>query len=372
MRRVAAAIAALTAALSAAASAQGLSLTPAFEQRVVADDNIYFRPVREADVITRFSPRLDGMYATPRSLVSGGYSFDAERFSRHPQLSTPLSGQHAELRARYDASRRTSIESAGAFTETQTPAELNEVAALAPGRARATRASAQASALYHAAPLNTLHVAYAATVDTLHGGAGQTTYTASAGFEHRASERDGIRLDYVDQRFASDGVRTIVSRAVTMEWRRNLDPATDLLVRGGPRITGSALAPDVAASLTRRLRAGEIGVSYVQTQATLIGLAGVANTGGVSATAAVALRPDVKVRAASGVLRTSQSGQAATVYRMTAACAWTIAPRLTFEAGYDTHVQQGTLYAGRLAQSLLRNVATVTLIIGGAGAAVPR
>jgi hypothetical protein len=370
--RVAAVLLWLVAAGAIPMRAQGLSFVPSFRMSAVYDDNLYHRPVGEGDMTVRFSPRLDAVYTSQRLALSSRYTLDADRFARHPELTTARGRQEGSLDARYHASRRLVIAAAAAFTESQTAADLNDVTALTPGRARAQRVTLHPSATYSLGPRADASFGYTVTSEALRGGVSLTTQSATSALEHRLSARDSLRFAYLDQHFLFAGVQANTSRALTAEWTREVDRGTNLTLRAGPRLTGGVLTPEIAASVGHRLRAGDIAVSYLQTQTTLIGLAGTAATRGVTATAGAELRPRLTLRAGSGLLRTRQRDLSSLVYRVSASCAWILSRRLAVEAGYDTDLQHGNLYTAQATQNIRRNLATVKLIVAQTAALAAR
>jgi hypothetical protein len=278
-------------------------------------------------------------------------------------LTTARGRQEASFDVGYSASRRLSLATAAAFTETQSPADLNDVTALTPGRVRARRLSLHASAAYAAGPRVTASLGYGVTSESLRGGVDLTTQTAASALEHRFSARHRVRVEYLDQHFLFAGAGTRTSRALTGEWAREVSRGTDVTLRAGPRVTSGVLAPEIAASARHLLRAGSVEVSYLQTQTTLIGLAGLARARSVTATAEGELRPGVRLRGGPAVLQARQAGLSSIVYRVSASCVWSAARRLGIEAGYDAELQRGNLYTGQAAQTIQRHVATVKFIV---------
>jgi hypothetical protein len=192
---------------------------------------------------------------------------------------------------------------------------------------------------------------------------GLTTQSATSTLEHRVSMRDTIRFEYLDQHFLFAGSQADTSRALTAEWAREVSRGTNVTLRGGPRLTRGVLSPEIAASVGHRLREADITVAYLQTQTTLIGLAGTSATRGISATAGGELRPRVRIRAGSGLLRTQQGDMSSLLYRVSASCAWALARRVAIEASYDTDFQRGNLYTAQSTQHIQRNLASVKLIV---------
>src|SRR4030095_3883730 len=111
-------------------------------------DNLFQQPDPESDFSVRFSPRLEAVRESQKLTLSGRVALGAHRSSQHPDLSTARARQDAAVDARYSVSRRLSIASVASFTETQTPADLNQITALTPGRAQARRVMLHPSATH--------------------------------------------------------------------------------------------------------------------------------------------------------------------------------------------------------------------------------
>lgn len=367
MRRFAAGLVWLQ-ATNAIAGAQGLSVVPSFGTTAAYDDNLFHRPAAEGDFSVRFSPRLDARYQSRRTTLTGRVGLDADRFARHTELTTAHAREDVGVDTQYAASPRLSLAGAASFMETQTPADLNAITGLTPGRARARRLSLQSSVAYHASPRADAGAGYTVTSDTLNGGVSVTTQTASASLERHVLARDSVRVEYLEQHFLFDQTQASASRVFTAEWTREVRRGTTLTLRAGPRVTDGVFAPELAASARHVLRTGNLSLSYQQTQTTLIGLGGIALVRGVTAATERELRARLKVRATAGALQTRQVDVSSLAYRVSGACAWTLAPHVAIEAGYDAELQRGNLYAAQTAQHIRRNLATVTLVVTQASA----
>ncbi len=347
------------------ALAQGLSFAPSLGVAQVYDNNVFYRPLGEPDTITRASSRVDMAFHSERQAFWSRYGLDAERFDRHPELTTAHARQDAAFEERYQATRRLSFGGAAAFTETEAPAELNVQSALTPGRARAQRTTVHPSLTYRADRLTTATFGYTAAHDRMLD-VRLLTQTATATLERHPSARDGVRIEFTHQSFLFNASERQMSQALTAEWTRELTRATALVVRGGPRLTDGTLSPDVAASIRRALRAGEASLSYEHTQATLIGLVGVADTHGLTVRLSGEPRPGVRVRVEHGVLRTRQVDRASAVYRVSAGYSQDIATRLALEATYDLNLQHGNIYTVERLDTVGRQVAMVRLVAAAA------
>ena len=362
----------LQAATAVAAGAQAAWIAPSFGTSVVFDDNVFHRPAAEGDMSLRFSPRLDARLESERVVLSGRLELDADRFARHPELTTALGHEAATVDLKYAASRRWTLSGEAAFTETRTPADLNELTALTPGRVRARRLLLNSSAAYDLGPLTAATMGYLVTADSLAGGVDVTAETASASIDRRLSVRDGIRVEYVEQHFLFGAAQMAASRAVTGEWTRQLDRATTLTLRAGPRVTDGVTAPDILASAHWALRTAGLSLGYQQTDTTLIGLTGIARTRSMTAGAERQVGRHVTVRVTSAVLDTRQRSLPTRVFRVSGECDWTLAPALAFQALYDADRQRGNLYVSDPAQTIGRHAVTVRFVVADRAARTGR
>jgi hypothetical protein len=345
------------------AGAQASSIVPSVGTRIVYDDNIFHRPAPESDLSVRFSPRLDGRRESERLALTGSLELDADRFARHPELTTARGGEAATIDARYAASRRWSIAGTAAFTETETPADLNELTALTPGRARARRLLIHPTAVYDLGALASVTVGYLLTADSLTGGVGVTTETASASVDRHLSARDALRVEYLEQHFLFDAAQANASRAFTGEWTRQVDRATTLTLRAGPRVTAGVLAPEITASARHALRAGRLSLDYQQTQTTLIGLMGIARTQSLSASVERPLGPRVTLHVTTGIVEARQGTLPSHLYRISGGGHWGFARALALDVSYDADRQHGDPYASEPAQIIGRHLVTVKLVV---------
>jgi hypothetical protein len=361
MIRVLVALVPVLVAAPPAAHAQGFSVSPSFGISQMYDDNLFYRPAAEGDTITRVSPRLDAKYRSELRTFSARYALDADWFAHHPDLTTTHARQEAGFDGQYHATRRLSFNGAAAFTETDTPAELNLVTALTPGRTRAQRLTVHPSATYQIDPLTNTTIAYTAAHDRMLG-VTLLTQTATAGIEHHSSERASVRWEYSYQGYLFDAIERKTSQAVTAEWSRDLTRATSLSLRGGPRLTDGTLSPDAAASLHHKMRIGEATIAYAHTQTTLLGLVGIADTHSVTARVSRELRSGLQLRVEPGLLRTTQTDLASTVYRVSIGGTQPVGGRLAIQASYDLNLQHGSIYAARTVETIGRNVIVLKLV----------
>src|SRR5439155_11008392 len=191
--------------------------------------------------------------------------------------------------------------------------------------------------------------------------------SATSTLDHRLSDRNGVRLEHVYQRYMFDvlGVAaTRTSQTLTAEWTHAIDHITSLSLRAGPRVTDGAPSPEIAASVRRHLRGGDASLAYQHTQTTLIGLAGTAEVHSVTAAFAAEPHRRLTLHAGPSVSYTRQGNLQSMVYRLSLSCARPIASRLSVEAAYDVNLQRGNVYTGRSIDAIERQVALLKLAVG--------
>jgi hypothetical protein len=341
--------------------AQGFSVSPAFGISQMYDDNLFSTPAAEGDTITRVSSRVDARYRTEAQTLSVRYALDADWFAHHPDLTTAHARQDAGFEQQYQATGRLSFNGAAAFTETETPAELNLATALAPGRARARRLTLQPSASYEISPSTNATIGYVVAHDAMLD-VRLLTQTATVAVEHHRSARDGVRWEYSYQSYLFDAIERTTSQVLTATWTRDLTPATSLSLRGGPRLTDRTLSADAGVSFHHKMRIGDATLAYAHTQATLVGLLGIVDTHSVTARLGGELRSGLQLRLEPGLLHTTQTNLASTVSRVSIGGLQPIGRRLAIEVSYDLNLQQGNIYAAQGVASIGRHVVALKLV----------
>ena len=345
-----------------------VALVPSVAIARVWDDNVFYRPTGESDLTTRISPRLDASYDDGRLAWSGRYQLDADRFERHPQLTTAHARQDAGVDLAYSATRRLSFGGTASFVESQTPLDLNLEAAPVPGRVRARRYSVQPSATYQLTTRTDAKVRYTAASDALADGVGVRTREATMTVTQHHSPRTDLRFEYTFQHFGFEHVDASVSQAWTAEWRRSLDRSTSVSVAAGPRVTDGKLSPDVAAAVHRQLRTGEAAITYLHTTTTLLGTLSVADMHSLSVIIAAEPRRGLHLHAGPALLQTKQGALSSAVYRMTAGCEWPIARRFAVRGDYDVNVQRGNIFTAQSVETIGRNRVLVSIVASGQAA----
>ena len=356
-------------AVPRSADAQGVfRATPSVSVTQQQDSNVFSTSVAPAsDFVTRVSSGIDSEYRSPIWTMSGRYFLDNERFADHAELDSMDARQRAAVALGYRPNPRVGWTVDAEFWKTRTPGELNAATGLTFTRAAARRLSAHSSVTRHLTPLSTGTIDYNVTQDHLAGGAGATTHDAAVEIQRRRSSRETVTLDYRfrDYVFVAAGhPSAAISHAVTVGWTRAITPSLRIALDGGPRVTNASAAAELFASVQYERAPGDVSLTYARTQATVIGLAGVADTQSLSATAARTLWSSVRMRVGPSMFRSALGGARADAYVFTVDFTRAITPRIAIDVALDGSLQRGSLY-GRLANTTIaRHGALIRLVAG--------
>ncbi|MBI3029570.1 MAG: hypothetical protein HYY64_08675 [Candidatus Rokubacteria bacterium] len=375
-REAAVAILPLAGALvpSVAAGQPGFYVTPSFSVGEVFDDNLFSTPSRrQKDLISRFTPGIEAGYRSAPLTLLGRYAFDAEVFLDHPELDAPQARQELALQiiSRPTRSPSLTLSLDGAFTETETPGQLNVETGLAAGRVRARRLSASPAIAYRFDPLTEGVADYTHTLDEQSEGVDTRTHIGDLRLDRRLTPWDTGSLGYTFRRFTFDlgrfpfdGDETVTSHTFTLGWTHRPTALTTVTLRGGPRVSEGAVDPDVLASIRQRLRLGELSFSYSRSETTVIGRAGTVSVEAFTLSATYDPLPRLRLYAAPAVFRASSDDLEATVYRMDFEATYRIRSWLSLTGAYAFQLQRGGIDAGTSPdQEILRNVMLLRLTI---------
>lgn len=347
-----------------AVSAQpGFYITPSFSVAEVYDDNVFATADRrEADFISRFSPSIEAGYQSARLTLLGRYTFDAEVFAGHPELTTPEARRNASADLRYLPTPLLTLSLTGTYLTTQTPGEFNTETGLQTGRTPAERVSVTPAVAYQLGPLSTATGDYTFAQDEA-GGIETEIHSANLGFERRVTPRDTGSLGYAFRHFAFSG-DTSTSHTFTLGWTRDITPLTTITLRAGPRFSDGSTDPEVAASIRRTFKHGELSVAYARTQATVVGERGVVESESFGVTLIYRLLAALEVRVAPVFITSTRGDLEATVYGVGVEAVYRVAKGLFLTGSYRFSLQQGNLVPGaRRDEEIQRNVVTLSLVV---------
>ena len=345
-------------------------LTPSLTTAEEYDSNVFATASDpEADFVTRASLGLDVDYSGPRWTASTQYLHELERFNDHPRLNSADARQRAAVSVGYQPTGRTTWAADGEFWKTRTPGELNESTGLILTRATAERMAAHSSLRHRLNLVTSATIDYTATQDHVAGRPQATTQDTSATIERRHSPRTTFTLDYRfrDFVFATPGstaVSDVVSHAITAGWTRVLTPRVQLTIGGGPRMTNASVSPEVSASLQYHTHSGEFSMSYVRTQATVIGLASVAETQSVGVATAWSLWSSMRVRLAPTFFRSDVEGARADAWVLMADLSRPLTRGLDLNLSVNSSMQHGGLNLSGPSSAIARHVVLLRLVAG--------
>jgi hypothetical protein len=329
----------------------GFYVTPALSFAAVYDDNLFDSPSpREQDLISRFSPDLRlGYESSPLSLTAR-YTFDAEVYASHTELTTPQARLLAALEAAYRPRRPWTLGLATAYTETQRPQELNLVSGLASARQWASEFAFAPSTTYRFDKFTEGLGAYAFRRKQS-GGETDDEHVADLRLSRRLTARDTGSLGYLVRyfRFGGDdggGADPTTAQAVLFGWTRQLTALTRLEVRAGPRFSAGTVNAEALLAVRRRLPAGELAFLYARTQDISTGVGGVVNTDSVSALLSAQVWRALRLSAGPMVTRNTVDESEATVYQLRLHASYQLTKWLSLQGSYALSYQQGLLNSG--------------------------
>jgi hypothetical protein len=372
LRAICAPVAVAGLLLPTAAQAQtGYYLTPSLSVAEVYDDNVFFTPSpRTHDFLTRISPGLKASYQSTPLTVEGGYSFDSEIYSRHPELTTAQMRQRGSLELKASPDQALTLSVSGAYLQTKTPAELNLTTGLATGRVLAERYTANPAFTYRFDPLTTAKGDYAYAKDLLAGGVTIDSHIENLTLDHRLGPRDTAGPGYVGRQFAFAGSPAVTSHAFTLGWSHELTSLTTFTLRAGPRVTEGTVdrLPEASASIRHTLKSGELSLAYASTLATVIGQATAATAQSITGKATTELPSRLKLSAGPAIFWISSDAFKGTVYLVLLEASYQFTKTLALQASYQYSFQRGSFnpQAGPVGPgnvAILHNIFLISLTV---------
>src|SRR5213594_5101206 len=173
---------------TAAPAQTGYYLTPSLSVAEVYDDNVFFTSSpRTHDFLTRISPGLNAGYQSAPLTAWGSYSFDAEVYSLHSELTDPQVRQRGLIELKASPDQVLALSISGAYYLTKTPQELNLQTGLAVRRVLAERYTGSPAFTYRYDPLTTAKGDYTYAKDLLAGSFTIDSHIVSLALDHRLS-----------------------------------------------------------------------------------------------------------------------------------------------------------------------------------------
>jgi polysaccharide export outer membrane protein len=327
-------------------------MRPLLTTAQVYDSNLFFtRTDRQSDLITRVSPGVTSGYWSPLLTLRGRYTLDVEHFADHPELSGMDARQHAAVDYSYRADSPMALSGGAEYSSTHTPSELNAETGLIFSRARADRIGAHSSITRHFDPATAGTIDYLFAQDRIEGGIAILTHAATIGANRRLSSRSTVSADYRLHQYYL-GTASPTSHGLSVGWTRALNERSTFAIDGGPRLTDGSIKPELSASILYQSGPGALSVAYARTQTTALGLAGIAETQRVSATAAWSPQRSLRMQISPAFFHSAQPGLQADVYQLSVDVARQMAPGLSLAAVVNAYIQRGQ-FSARIANETI-------------------
>jgi hypothetical protein len=330
-------------------------VAPSAGAGIVYDDNVFSTPKDEAttDTILRVTPGFAASRETPRTSWFGSYSFDAERYTDHTDLTTPFARQAGVMRAKITSSPDTSVTLNGTYDNTITPAELNLTTGLQTGRRRAWAWTAGPEFSETVTARTRISFDYTASASFLEAGLflpeGQqlVSHAADLTIAHDLTPRDEIRVRPFLRDFEFNDAGDVPAYGLVMGWTHKITPLSRISIEAGPRLTVPArwadVKPEVDAILDRRTGASELSLEYVRTLTTAVGFSGVIDTQRVAASAGYHEPRATDFTATAAVYSNSYLDSTTRVYQATVDLTRRMIGVFWFSASYSFDFQRGRL-----------------------------
>lgn len=339
-----------------------LELRPSVVLGQVWDDNIFSSAEEpQADAITSLGPGLTLALRGRHFGASLSYSREGQMFGRLSSLNTTGAGQSAVGTLSYAGAGGLRLDAIQAYTTTLNPGQLAPTTGLDLGRRPAWQVSSEQTLSVPLGERSKGSLRYAFAMDEVEGAFSGQTHSAGATLERRSSERTSVTLGYTLRRFAAGGVG-VTSHVVLGGWTASLGPRTTLRVAAGPRIAAGEPAPEIDVSLRHQMKGGELQVAYGQTEARILGLAGVGSTESATVSFSRDIVHSLRFGVSPGVYRNRAPQTEWTVYRVGSRLVWTIGRSVSIVGSHEFASTRGGVPG-----SFLHNVYSVRLTVAPPG-----
>lgn len=338
-------------------------LTPLFATAQVYDTNLFSTATaRDVDLVTRLSPGVDVAYRTPRFTLAGQYTFDAERFADHAQLTRMDARQHGAVALTHRLTARLAFAADLNVTKTHTPGELLTAQnGLALTRANASQVAGHSSVTRRIDALTAGTIGYGITDERIAGGVEGRVHTVAISGKRRVSARSTANTEYRVQRF-SLGTSATTSHTLQIGWLHALAPRLTVSVDAGPRLTNGSVTPNLSASLRYHPDPTDWSIAYTRTQSNIIGFAALADIQSFTTSLAWRSRRSGEVRVVPGVFRTVTAASRADVYHLMVEGVRPIRSHFAVSVTSDSYLQHGTVNASLSRDVIPRHTLTLKLV----------
>ena len=349
----------------AAPPAEGFYLTPSLSIGQLYDDNIFFSQTNpQQDFFTRISPGIQAGYQSTPLMLLGGYTFDSEFYSKHPEIDTIQMRQRALIKLKAMPTELLTFSADGTYSKTRAPWELNTFTGVAIRRVIADRIAFEPSMAYRLDPITTATGEYTFSRDRVVGGTSINSNIVRLGFDRRIFTTDTLTPGYVGRHFEFEGVGTVTSHAFTLGWTHRFTPLTTLTIRAGPRVTEGSLddQPEALVYLHHRLTHGDLSLTYANIQTTIIGQPQLARTESLGGSATYELLPYLRVTIGPAVIKVKGETFKTTNYFSNVELLYQLNKWLALKASHQFSFQQGHLLGAPEAE-IRHNIYWLRLVI---------
>jgi hypothetical protein len=359
----------------------GLYVTPSLTLSEYYDDNINAAtqgsPAKEGDFVFRSQPGIVAGYRSAPFSLLGSYSIGADVYAEHPDFDVFPARQEASLTADYRPNPRLSLAANGGYQESQYANQLNSAevsqqtgipaTGLSSGRARSELYYGGTSATYALTPLTDASADYLYSHNHQVGNATNESHDVDARLGHQFTEVDVGDVGGIYRHFSSSQPQTSPptpepteppssilvlpditdSYAVTFGWSHRF-PLTQVALRAGPRFSNDAsVHAEAYGSITRTLARGSANFTYLNTQASSVGVGGAVNVSSYSVNLTYDLLESLTSGLYLGLYQDSNPGQGQSkvsdVYTAGLSLHYRLLEWLSIVLDYNFSYQDGTV-----------------------------
>ena len=345
-------VAASSLAAARPAGAQALRLAPSLIIAAGYDDNVFWAPNGQSDVVLRVTPGLSFKREGPRAKLLGTYNFDAEHYRNFSTMTNAFVRQSASGTGQFLKSTATTFILGGGYDTTTRPAELNVDTGLGSGILSGHRWYGHTELKHTFGPKTAMDLGYDFVNDVLSLGEEVQTHGVSVLATRQTNQRDELRLKFEGQEFLFNGSSTndvvvgpdrIMSGVAMVGWTSHLTPLTSLTFSAGPRVSNGDVRPEIEMLISRLSGPNEFSLSYARTQATALGLRGLIDVDRILGTNTYRLPGRIDTTLQGGVYRNQSRGATVNVYRAMADVTKYLATGVGISISYSTDMQHGLL-----------------------------
>ena len=360
-------VATLALLMSSSLDAQSkLTVVPSISVTSLYDNNLFAKTVGSGDQMTLFTPGLELTYETPKDMLLGEITVDAQRSFQHPALNNLLARRHAMLDSRVGLTPRFSLGFGGRYDRTDAAGELNYTTGLLLDRRRAERLEAGPSMSFKASQFVNIYANYNWTTEAVEGAApelllGPVTFVpgkivaqeqvARLGVTRQTSTRGTFGISSLGRYFTGADSRYI-SGAALANWTYEIAPSTMFTLSAGPRYSQARdrIVPEIVFAVGRKAPSVmNYGFDYWRGESIILGVLGPVEVNSATGRVSWPIRHkyDFGIHAGLFDSQTLTQGQVR-VYHGEAVWSWTTKGPFIIAASYGADFQRGDVRSSLL------------------------